>query len=1350
MDDVDHHSQVGDALALLINGLAPFVDRTFAEVLPAELPWTEVLRRKDALAGKRGGVYTERDLSLLLRAMTERLGDLGYPFSRSVSRQGQNYASELRQIRNQWAHNQHFSAASAFRALDSAELLLREVGAQSQAGEVALLKSGLLPAPAPALQADPSVDEPEPEAAAGGTAPQLPAAGNAAGPQITVGALPVLSYAMAHCRVLVIDEVAVAHAGPDVRGATLEIDVVCAGGSLGGPKVLLLDLADGQTTTLRTIDLVLDPGRMLAVEEQQPGRVVATLRDAAGAALATVSSDVEVLAASQWMAEPVQLAMEMLAAHVQPNSAAVAPLLVEASDRLRSITGDSSLNGYQSESPERVDAIVQSVYEAMSARDIRYAEPPASWGDTGQKVRTPYEVLVGRLGTCLDTTVTLAAALEHAGINSTLWLLKGHSFIGYWRVDSSLPAVTSVDPDEIVNLVDLGHIALVETTMLAGGADAAPFADATRSPRRRLEDGLANVLGVTDIRQARLAKIFPLPSRSTGPDGQLVVSVYEAGSGPVIAPYLGGASPNRTADEREVEPPRVARWKNALLDLSLRNKLINYTDRSGFHLEVPGTAIHRLEDQVNANTPITLVASDAVSSVDAARGIRFGRDLPERDREVMLADKRAAFVDITSASYKAKLRYLAYKAKTIVEETGSNNLYLAFGMLRWRFAERDLRSPLILVPVTLSTTSRGETYRLTIDESGASTPNYCLLEKLRVSFGLDVPALENPAEDASGIDLAAAFGALREAVVRAGLPFRVDETVDLAILQFAKFPLWKDLDEHWRTLSTNPLVRHLIYSPLEPFVDAVEPGTAVDLDELGALVPVPADSSQLEAVHDAVEGQTFVLEGPPGTGKSQTITNLLARSVASGRRVLFVAEKRAALDVVKKRLCEVGLAELSLDLHDKGARPAAVRGQIRAALELQVRADADAMKSGIETVDASRRRLSIYAERLHETNGVGHSLYSARAFDLASDHSVPPMNVPPALVASGTAEQVDEIRTALRRVPEYADLARPRRQHPWRFLEERATPVDTEAVSTAGRLLDDALTRIEATGASVVDLLQSITSPKESEAWARLASAPRHPIDTIDALHSPAWRSHLDALHHDLDALAADASVWRQSVSAEVMDRDVPSLHQASLAADASGFFGRKKRRRAVLAQFADLLRVPAAAVDVKTLSTLTADMASTFARVSAARNAARQVPIPLVDPSWNPAVHEQAARVRDEIAWLTWTGDVLVADGTPRRDALRTYYATSQRGALNAELSALAAAWAALTRTGAIDESLAGDWAETSGFLATWWQTRAERNVGTSTVLQRWLDLIRAVEPLRIHGLTSAREALLNGDLTG
>jgi len=279
---------------------------------------------------------------------------------------------------------------------------------------------------------------------------------------------------------------------------------------------------------------------------------------------------------------------------------------------------------------------------------------------------------------------------------------------------------------------------------------------------------------VTDIRQARQAQILPLPSRAIGADGEVIVTVYQAGAAPAIDPYKADPGSSHKP-ERTVVPPRVARWKNSLLDLSLRNRLINYTERSGYRLEVPGPALARFEDAMNAGAPIALLPADAVPKIDDARGVRYGRDLPERTRELLLADKRSAYINITAAAYKGKLRYLAYKAKTIADETGANNLYLAFGMLSWRFNDRDLRSPLVLVPVQMSTASRGESYRLTIDEAGASTPNYCLLEKLRVNFGLEIPGLAKPAEDASGIDLPTAFDALRTAIAAAGLPFRVGD-----------------------------------------------------------------------------------------------------------------------------------------------------------------------------------------------------------------------------------------------------------------------------------------------------------------------------------------------------------------------------------------------------------------------------------------------------------------------------------------------------------------------------------------------------------------------------------------------
>ena len=181
---------------------------------------------------------------------------------------------------------------------------------------------------------------------------------------------------------------------------------------------------------------------------------------------------------------------------------------------------------------------------------------------------------------------------------------------------------------------------------------------------------------------------------------------------------------------------------------------------------------------------------------------------------------------------------------------------------------------------------------------------------------------------------------MRVALVGHGLPYRVESTADLAILQFAKFRLWKDLDEHWADFAENPLVGHLVHEPTEAFEDpARDTGGFVDLDDLAAQLPAPADASQLRAIAEADAGRTFVLEGPPGTGKSQTITNLLTQAVAEGKRVLFVAEKRAALDVVARRLDAVGMGMFALDLHDKGSRASMVRAQIRLALEHAVAVD---------------------------------------------------------------------------------------------------------------------------------------------------------------------------------------------------------------------------------------------------------------------------------------------------------------------------------------------------------------------------------------------------------------------------
>ncbi|MCZ2839913.1 DUF4011 domain-containing protein [Modestobacter sp. VKM Ac-2985] len=644
--------------------------------------------------------------------------------------------------------------------------------------------------------------------------------GAAPGPRVTVEvtAVPVLSYALAHNGIAVVSQLVLTGHDEPVRHASVHVAVRDAEGPIGEAVEMFADIDPGHTTVLTDVGLRLDPAAMLQVEERRPGWL-SVLVEKDGEVLGRARVPVQVLAAAQWLATPLELAMEMLAAHVLPNHPTIPALVAEAAELLGTETGSPSIQGYQA-GPERVDAIAAAICAAVQARAVRYSEPPASWADVGQKVRTPGEVLDERVGTCLDLVVVLAAALEQAGIRSLLWLVEGHAFLGYWREELSAQSSATTDVASLVNLVDLGLIRLVETTMLTTRTEPVGFDELHRPPYAAwLTGDLDRVIGVVDVYRARRDGVLPLPARTRDADGAVQVVEYR----PAVHSTPARPAESGTAAEheaREVAPPRIAQWKNALLDLSLRNRLINYTPRAGIALTVPDAQLGALEDLVNGGTALTLLPSDQLAAVQRERGLRSARELPQEQLTELLLDRRGLYVDVPETAYLTRMRALAYKAKTVLEETGANNLYLALGSLAWELDGRPLRSPLILVPVVLKAHSRSGAYRLTVDESGTSTPNYCLLEKLRQLHGLSVPGLAEPTEDGAGIDLDAALQAMRVALVEQGLPYRVEPTADLAILAFAKFRLWKDLDEHWATLSENPLVAHLVHSPTDPFEGA--------------------------------------------------------------------------------------------------------------------------------------------------------------------------------------------------------------------------------------------------------------------------------------------------------------------------------------------------------------------------------------------------------------------------------------------------------------------------------------------------------------------------------------------------
>ncbi|MGD9925514.1 MAG: DUF4011 domain-containing protein, partial [Pseudorhodoplanes sp.] len=274
-----------------------------------------------------------------------------------------------------------------------------------------------------------------------------------------------------------------------------------------------------------------------------------------------------------------------------------------------------------------------------------------------------------------------------------------------------------------------------------------------------------------------------------------------------------------------------------------------------------------------------------------------------------------------------RLRRIRSAARTAIEESGANMLYVAFGFLEWRdqSTARGHQAPLVMLPVELDRepTKAGK-YRTRLRWAGEELqPNLSLQKKLD-EFGIKLPDLGD------GQELEDYLSAVASAV-RHKADWFVRRYVTLGLFEFGKILLYLDLDpERWpehAKIVEHPLVRTVLQGediePREeggPIASSPDPSDFAKIQDLELTVVDKADSSQCEALYAALHGRNLVIEGPPGTGKSQTITNLIAAALAQGKTVLFVAEKLAALEVVRRRLRELGLGEFCLELHSHKTR----------------------------------------------------------------------------------------------------------------------------------------------------------------------------------------------------------------------------------------------------------------------------------------------------------------------------------------------------------------------------------------------------------------------------------------------
>lgn len=396
---------------------------------------------------------------------------------------------------------------------------------------------------------------------------------------------------------------------------------------------------------------------------------------------------------------------------------------------------------------------------------------------------------------------------------------------------------------------------------------------------------------------------------------------------------------------------RIDDWKKSLLDLGKRNRLLNYKDTKRSNIKIISPRMeelyqHLVLDEKSLSFPFTYIWSEE------------GEEL--ENEKVIPGD---ISTNRTIKEQQKTLKNLRDKAKTAVEEQGVNILYLAFGFIQWTESldsKQVMTSPIILVPVSISLESLTSPFVLNLHEDEIVI-NPTLMYKMEHDFGIEFPEFE-PNES----DIITYLNQIQDSVCMQG--WKILNECGLSLFSFLKMNMYSDLELHKEKIILHPILKALAgdRSSIENVPDEYS-----DYDHDSKVKPadiyqvVDADSSQQDAILYSKKGISFVLQGPPGTGKSQTITNIISEALADGKKVLFVSEKMAALEVVHKRLSQSGLDDFCLMLHSHKVNKKEVLSELNRTLNAdKIRLQDDAIYQ-LNALEKQRERLNNYAKELH-------------------------------------------------------------------------------------------------------------------------------------------------------------------------------------------------------------------------------------------------------------------------------------------------------------------------------------------------------------------------------------------------
>ena len=426
----------------------------------------------------------------------------------------------------------------------------------------------------------------------------------------------------------------------------------------------------------------------------------------------------------------------------------------------------------------------------------------------------------------------------------------------------------------------------------------------------------------------------------------------------------------------------------------------------------------------------------------------------------------------------ASLARLRDRARSSIRQTGVATLFAAFGFLEWFDSDDSDQAhlaPLVLVPGELDRQLVRGRYVYRFQGTGEpATANVTLAVFLRQNFGLELPAFDTDDSPESY------FEKVNDEICTHRGRWRVRRFLTIDLFAYSKLAIYQDLDGNgWpegHGLVAHGNIRTLLAQSGVSDIPYAE-NREIDADEWAAVVPIliyDADSSQHSAIADVLSGKNLTIFGPPGTGKSQTIANTIAAAIMANKRVLFVAEKLTALEVVEDRLEKAGLGPFCFNLHAQGLKASAVRRSLEQRVSMP-RPDFDPSRYDQQRQAWTRQRdgLRTYARVMGTKVGkFDETVHDVlwRTIDRKSSDAGLPSAVSAAQLANVeevTPAEVDTARDSIDRLAHaesaFTELVESSSRLPWRGAERvDLSPVEVGATVQLLAVWEQRLADLEA------------------------------------------------------------------------------------------------------------------------------------------------------------------------------------------------------------------------------------------------------------------------------------------------